>query len=425
MGNLLGAGLILLTLVGCGTTTESPAPSTISDPLSRAAQPTLPPVSTEEVAPPTPKATETLPPFDEGLRNATTQLLSQAKLGAGKHMLVIKPFIDGTGATQSIATRAMEARLGDLLRTKQPRLVFQPFTMAGVDLATMVIAGTLTPVPAEGQADGMRNAYAICLALMDTKSKTLLSRAVARVERSGVNATPTPFHQESPVWIKEESSSLYAKTCQSTKLGSAIPAAYFDNIQSTVAIDQAITAYDSARYSDALERFSRAFGLQRNDPLRAYNGLYLTYTKLNRSAAADNVLAKLIDYGFSKKHFAIKFQFRPGVTDFAVDKSTRAYDSWLKEIAKRAVQGEHCLAITGHTSPSGHEPLNERLSLLRAELVRNRLVAEAPPLAKRITVQGAGSRDNLVGTGKDDPSDALDRRVGFTVTSCGRSSQYY
>ena len=72
----------------------------------------------------------------------------------------------------------------------------------------------------------------------------------------------------------------------------------------------------------------------------------------------------------------------------------------------------------GHTSRSGPEPVNERLSLKRAEYIGKHLETEAGDLAGRVIAHGAGSRDNLVGTGKDDMSDALDRRVAFQVISC-------
>jgi len=82
------------------------------------------------------------------------------------------------------------------------------------------------------------------------------------------------------------------------------------------------------------------------------------------------------------------------------------------------MQSNSCLEIVGHTSRSGPEPLNERLSLLRAEYGKKRLEAEATELAKRTIANGVGSKENLVGTDKDDLSDALDRRVVFQVISC-------
>jgi outer membrane protein OmpA-like peptidoglycan-associated protein len=74
--------------------------------------------------------------------------------------------------------------------------------------------------------------------------------------------------------------------------------------------------------------------------------------------------------------------------------------------------------VTGHTSASGPEPMNERLSLLRAEYVKTEIERRAPGLNKRMIANGVGSRESLVGNGKDDASDALDRRVEFKVIGC-------
>ena len=77
-----------------------------------------------------------------------------------------------------------------------------------------------------------------------------------------------------------------------------------------------------------------------------------------------------------------------------------------------------CLEITGHTSPSGPAALNERLSLLRAEYVKSQLDANAPALLRRSIAHGVGSAQTLVGSGRDDASDALDRRVEFKLIGC-------
>ncbi len=90
----------------------------------------------------------------------------------------------------------------------------------------------------------------------------------------------------------------------------------------------------------------------------------------------------------------------------------------MSQIARRAGARSACLQVVGHTSPTGPEPLNERLSVLRAEYVKNRLEREAPQLKGRVIASGVGSREKLVGTGTDDVRDALDRRVEFKVVPC-------
>ena len=48
------------------------------------------------------------------------------------------------------------------------------------------------------------------------------------------------------------------------------------------------------------------------------------------------------------------------------------------------------------------------------------LESEARGLASQLRATGVGYTQNLVGTGTDDASDAIDRRVEFKVVECGR-----
>ena len=70
------------------------------------------------------------------------------------------------------------------------------------------------------------------------------------------------------------------------------------------------------------------------------------------------------------------------------------------------------------TSRTGSEQNNERLSLRRAELIKQRMLAETREASSRIETAGSGSRENLIGSGTDDLRDALDRRVEFRVIPC-------
>jgi outer membrane protein OmpA-like peptidoglycan-associated protein len=127
-----------------------------------------------------------------------------------------------------------------------------------------------------------------------------------------------------------------------------------------------------------------------------------------------------VDYSLSNRRLAVKFLFRPGSTGFWTDpKISGPYPLWLRTIAQQATSSGACLEVVGHASATGPEPLNERLSLLRAEYVKQRLEAESPSLTKRSIAAGAGSKNTLVGNGRDDASDALDRRVEFKIVACG------
>jgi outer membrane protein OmpA-like peptidoglycan-associated protein len=90
---------------------------------------------------------------------------------------------------------------------------------------------------------------------------------------------------------------------------------------------------------------------------------------------------------------------------------------WMQQIAERAAQqatsANTCIEVSGHTSGTGTLQANERLSLQRADYVKGQLERDAPQLQGRLLATGAASSQMLIGTSKDDASDALDRRVEF------------
>ena len=91
---------------------------------------------------------------------------------------------------------------------------------------------------------------------------------------------------------------------------------------------------------------------------------------------------------------------------------------WIEQIAARVAQSNTCLEIVGHTSATGPAQLNERLSVLRAQAVKTTLERSDKRLAGKLIASGVGPRETLIGTAKDDASDALDRRVEFKVQKC-------
>ena len=116
----------------------------------------------------------------------------------------------------------------------------------------------------------------------------------------------------------------------------------------------------------------------------------------------------------------MKFLFRPGSSALQADAAGAAPQQlWLTALATHAAKRAACMEVTGHSSRSGPEPINARLSLLRAEYVKTQLERNAGALEKRLLANGAGSRETLIGNGKDNLTDALDRRVEFKVIPCG------
>ena len=365
--------------------------------------------------PPTPVA------FNDALLKAANDLFSKAKLDSApdKVTLVIDPLIDGVTGAQSNATHLEEKRVVELVKSNYPRFQVARFSSESVSKSPVVLIGTFTAVNNAGVAGGARDAYRICLALADLKTKTIISKGVARALPEGIDPTPVAFFADSPVFAKDASTDAYIKSCQGTKVGDNIDQAYADRILVASLVNDGIEAYDAGRYRDALDVYQSALKTPGGDQLRVLNGIYLSNYKLRRTKVAMEAFGKVVDYGLKGDRLAVKFLFKPGSTQFYTDPNVRApYETWLEKIAERTAANKGCLEVVGHTSATGLAALNDRLSGLRADYIKDRLEDQERSLRGRILATGRGSREMIVGTGRDDASDALDRRVEFKVAKC-------
>jgi outer membrane protein OmpA-like peptidoglycan-associated protein len=359
--------------------------------------------------------------FEDALERAATDLFSKANLppGSDKIELVIDPLIDGVSAAQSVATHAMEKRIVELVRHSYPRFGIAPFSGEVLARAPVVLVGTFTAINNAGVADAPRDAYRICLALADLRSKSILSKGVARAKPDGIDVTPTPAFADSPIWSADAATDSYIKTCQGTKPGDPINPLYAERIRTAALVSDGILEYDAKRYREALAYYRIALRMPGGDQLRVRNGIYLANWRLNRREDATDSFGNVVDYSLSTQKLSVRFLFRPGSTQFLDDQQiTAPYSMWLSQIASRAVERDVCLEIVGHTSPTGPASVNERLSFLRAQFIKDLLQSSDHRLADRLTATGVGPREVLIGTGRDDASDAMDRRVDFKVQKC-------
>jgi outer membrane protein OmpA-like peptidoglycan-associated protein len=387
---------------------------------AQAQQPASPPVAPPPAAaappPPTPVA------FETALLKAANDLFSKAKLDASpeKLTLVIDPLIDGVTGAQSVATHLEEQRVIELVKSSYPRFQVTHFSSDSAAKSPIVLIGTFTAINNAGAAAGPRDAYRICLALADLKSKTIISKGVSRALPDGIDPTPVSFFADSPVFSKDASIDAYVKSCQGSKVGDNIDQTYADRIVVASLVSDGIEAYEARHYRDALDLYQSALKTPGGEQLRVLNGIYLANYKLHRMKPAMEAFGKVVDYGLKSDRLAVKFLFKPGSTQFATDRNIRApYDAWLDKIAERAAAKQSCLEIVGHSSATGLPAINDRLSGLRADYVKDRLEDDQHSLRGRLVSTGKGSREMIVGTGKDDASDALDRRVEFKTAKCG------
>lgn len=363
--------------------------------------------------------------FDDGVASLTTALFTRAQFdpnGPARRTLVIDPLIDRATGNQAVSTRAMADRMAALVRERYPRIEPRPFTPEALDAQPLLLAGSITTVAGPGiipaQVGGEPKTYRIWAVLADLRTGKILSHETAWVQGDGVDMTPTQFFRNSPAWAADPTMATYLRLCAQDP-PAAIDPAYLAGIKAAAYVAEGIRAYEDGRYQDALTTYTAAQELPSGDQMRVYNGLYLANVALGRQRPAEEAFAQLVDAGLSRGKLAVKFVFRPASTQFWPDRAVSGpYPMWLRQIAQRTASRPACLRLVGHTSPTGSPAINDILSERRAQAVRTQLVRRASVLGPRTEARGRGSREPLVGNGRDDATDVLDRRVEFEPLAC-------
>ena len=356
-------------------------------------------------------------PYNQAVRKAAQDLLTNANLAKDqRYTMIVDPLVDGNSGMQTEATVAMEQSVVQLVKENYQQVDVKPFNNETVATLPLLMIGTFTPINLQGKADGERDAYRICFALADLKTGKIISKGLARALPEGFDPTPLPFFREMPVWAKDTAVDGYVKTCQGTKAGDPINPAYIDAVLAASTISEATKAYQAKKFKDSLALYQSVLTNPAGKQARVYAGVYLDNQKLGRTKPAMQAFGQLVQMGLASDRLAVRFDFKPGATAFSQEQ--QPYSLWLSEIAKQSLRQSSCIEVAGHTRRGTSDQMDERLSLQRAEFVRQKLVAVNPALAKRLMAKGYGSQRAIVGTGKGNESDALDQRIEFKKVSC-------
>jgi outer membrane protein OmpA-like peptidoglycan-associated protein len=363
-------------------------------------------------------------PFPDAVAKVARALFAQVKPPEGRTVeVVIDPLLDGLTGLHTVAAAEAGRRLVEIAR-EFPQVRMVPFTAEALARKPILLIGTITAVQnaeqSAGQSAGAQvpKAYTVWFTAADSGSQQILAKAQAPALSDGVDVGPTAAEADSPAWRRDAAVEGYIESCRKTKVGEALRPAYVEQLPISAVVAEANRVYTAKRYGEALALYRKAAEMPGGEQLRVLNGIYLALDRLGRKKEAEEAFGRVVGYGLAQRDLAVKLLFRPGSPEFVRSRDTRSYPMWLSRIAARAAQGDACLEIVGHTSPTGPAAVNERLSALRAETVRDRLDAASRGLGKRIVARGAGSRETIVGTGRDDASDSLDRRVEFKVMGC-------
>jgi outer membrane protein OmpA-like peptidoglycan-associated protein len=327
--------------------------------------------------------------------------------------MVIDPILDRATGQQTGTTVRLEREIGPALTTSIKGLSLLEFNSDGAAKSRFLLTGTIA-------AGGEPTQYVASIALTDRQSGLVVAQSAARFREAGLDGAPTALYRDSPSLVHDRFSDGYVRTAE-TAAGKPADALYVEQVPTAALLAEALTAYNAGRFDQALTNYTTAASRQDGQQLRTFNGIYLSNLRLGRTAAAEDAFGKIAALGLATNNLAVKLLFRPGsATDFFPGPEfSGAYPMWLRQIARTVQASRSCLNIVGHTSRSGSEAVNDRLSVSRAETVKRMLEAEVRGLTTQLRASGVGYRENIIGTGADDASDAVDRRVEFKVVACG------
>jgi len=362
--------------------------------------------------------TRPAPVADLDLKGAANRLAAdlaqQIGTSGGGRTLVIDPLLDRATGQQTGASAKFQEEMAPALTSAIKGLSILPFDADGAAKARYILAGTVATVAPPDK-------FAISASLTDKQSGIVVAQSAARFVQAGLDVAPTRFYNDSPSLVRDRSVDGYVKTSE-TKAGSPADELYVSQVPTAALLANALEAYNAEKWEEALKAYTAAATRPDGQQLRTFNGIYLSNIRLGRTDAAAEAFGKIAALGLATNNLAVKLLFKPNsATDFWPGKDlSGVYPMWLRQIAKAVQTTGGCLNVTGHTSRSGTEQLNDRLSLQRAETVKRLMVSEVAAVSNQLQTSGVGYRQNIVGTGADDASDAGDRRVEFKVVECKR-----
>ena len=392
-----------------------------SKPHPRRRQPRPPPAAPRRRRRATPPPLPPPAPFADSIARAGEQLLidAQAVVGSGPRELIIDPLIDANTGQQTASTVAMGQQMAALIKAKAPRWNVRPLTRSGLANGPLLLIGTLTPVNTRNAATETADAFRACLVLVDLRSGKLIAKKVDRATVGSVNAEPTAYYRDTPAWTRDKTVNGYIKTCQGSAPGDAIDANYLKRLPAAAVLNEAVIAYSDGKIADAYRLYHDARVVAEPGDLRVLNGIYITSWRTGKKKEAADAFSQIVAVGLDAKRLPIKMFFNPGTTTLLQNADLQAqYALWMREVAAQVGGRETCMKVVGHTSKTGSAAANDTLSQRRAAVIKQSLERQDKRLGPRLTADGVGSRETLVGLGTDDLRDALDRRVEFRTIDC-------
>ena len=327
--------------------------------------------------------------------------------------ILVGEFINAQTAEMTTSGHDLHAMLLIDLRQELPDMKISELTPAGVaQQDAIALQGTTHYQPNRGATDAA-SWFKVMITATELQQQTKLGEAQLFVNARHFDPIPSRFYRDAPMYLVGASHKqrLAAISGQTANLRTIL--------QTEALIGEAVTEYEKANYPVSEKKFKAILGTGSQKNLIALSGLYQSLMKQRRYQEAEEAFGELVQQAITDNNISVKFLFRVRSKELRDEGDLdKQYVIWIRQIARQIQASGKCMEINGHASKSGSAEFNEKLSLQRAQWIKEQMAGVVPALSKKLTAHGKGFREAIVGSGSDNALDAIDRRVDFVLTPC-------
>lgn len=355
------------------------------------------------------------PEFYQTTGEAVGSLARNLSAQIGRSNIFIKSvpvdqFFDESSGEVSVSSPVLQGQLAQALTTSISGTSFAALSPQTLNGAKWVVISGYSIAPVKGRSGAW---IKLRVSITDIASSTRLASAESYLAASAFNATPTRFYKDAPMYFYD--ASMKNKLAALSGVGVQKMS---DALNTQSAYGAAVAAYEAGQYKEAGLQFQTVLVTSPKHQ-GALSGLYQSYWNLGMKKEAEAAFADLVSAGIDAGGLSVKLLFGVGGTAFVANADlVQQYAVWQKVIAQTIVKKGVCMDVTGHASKTGGDSFNDKLSQQRAAKIVANMQSAVPASKGMLKAIGKGSQQNIVGTGADNETDAVDRRVEFSVRGC-------
>ncbi|MER2540786.1 MAG: OmpA family protein [Azonexus sp.] len=323
----------------------------------------------------------------------------------------VDEFFNESSAEVAVSGKVFQQQLTTMLGQEAKDINFSVLSKKNIATAQWIVLSSYSPIK-DKVAEQPGSWIRLKTVVADVVTGKQLAASESYLQSSQFQGDPTKFFKESPMFLTDKRHKDRIEVMN----GKAQPLKEKLTVQASFA--DAVALYDEGKFVEAEEGFREVLKLT-PEHQGALSGIYQSLWQQGKKIPAESAFGKFLAVGFDEGNISIKILFKVNGTDF-VDAGDLPlqYKLWTKSIGQTMVAKSKCLDVTGHASKSGSSEYNDRLSLQRATKVVATIQNFSPVTAGKLKANGKGFQETIVGTGSNDATDAIDRRVEFIVKTC-------